>query len=219
MKEKKEKKTRKLHPMSEENSQLLDMIEDHIKRQLTSSLTSDGYKTINDKVDDVLYNIFREIEIILKTQSSGDDISNLSKIYHSYVSMRFLISSFIPVLVSYLQKDDTAKRILQSIIIATGKQYLRSLNLLGVFINKNSLSELKNILSFVPFLSFLIDSLDCENSGTDSTICRLSTKYASKDLLEVINQSLSDILSEIKVSVVKSQISENGQFAILTLKL
>ncbi|BFH73292.1 hypothetical protein SJAV_12360 [Sulfurisphaera javensis] len=215
MKEKKEKKTRKLHPMSEENSRLLDSIEDHIKRQLTSSLTSDGYKTINDKVDDTLYIIFQEIDAILKTHNSWDDISNLSKIYHSYASMRFLLSSFVPLIYSYLQKDESAMYLFQSIATATGKHYIKSLSIVG----ENDVSELKNVISFIPFLSFLIDNVDCENSGGGNILCRITARYANKPLLEIISQILGDILSELKVSLSKVQVSENGQFAILTLKV
>ncbi|QIW23098.1 hypothetical protein EWF20_02285 [Sulfolobus sp. S-194] len=214
---KKDKKDKKVvHPMSKENAELLINIENLIKWKLASIFTSNGYKNIEDSVDNVLHDIFSEIEKILKTQNTWDDLYNLSRIYYSYVSMKLFISSLVRLINKYLQKNDEVKDMLYSFIIASGKDYLRWINLAGI--NKNSANEIEKLISFLPFISFLIDNIDCSNSG-NNIICKISTKPADKNLLEFVSQALSDVLSEINISVTKTQVSESGQFSILTLEV
>lgn len=205
---------RKAHPMAEENVEILKSIESHIERRLTSSIATNGYKNLNDKVDEALNEILSEIELIIRTQNSWDDVSNLSKIYHSYSSVKFLVSSFLPTLFSLFQKDEFLRSLFYSIIVASGKQYVNSL-----FISSNSRDpeEIKTTIHFAPFISFLLENVDCQNQDRD-VVCRISLRYANKPILEQIVNVISDILSEINISLTRSQISDNGQFAILTLK-
>lgn len=223
MKDKKEKKSRKLHPMSEENSELLSQIEDQIKRILLAhtqtlmrspSPATDGLKNMNDKVDDVLYKIFSELISILNSQNDLSDIYNLSKIYYSFSSIKFIISSFTPLISNYA-KDNNVKSFLYSLFIASCKQYAKSV---ALSTNKiEELNEIREFISYLPFFSFLIGNVDCENEK-ERIVCRISSKYANKELLDLIINVLSDVLPEINYDVKESIVSENGQFAIIKLQ-
>ncbi|MBB5253199.1 hypothetical protein [Sulfurisphaera ohwakuensis] len=216
-KEEKKKGKKVVHPMSEENAQLLNNIENLIKWKLSSFFTSNGYKNIDESVDNVLHNIFSEIERILKTQNSWDDLYNLSRIYYSYASTKLFVSSLARLIINrYLQKDDEAKDMLYSFIIASGKDYLRWVKLAGI--NKHNSNEIEKLISFLPFISFFLGNIDCSTSG-DNIICKISTKPADKNLLEFVSQALRDVLLEINISVTKTQVSESGQFSILTLEV
>ena len=209
----KKKGAKKLYPMTKENIDILRNIEDSIKRRLISSLTSGTSRDIDDKVDDYLNKIFSEIDLILRTQNSWDDISNLAKIYHSYSSMRTKLSSFEPLIYYILQKDEVFRKLLLSIVIDSGKQYVKSISVENV----KDANLLRNLIFYAPFISFLLQNVDCQLEGNDVK-CTIWTKYADKSNLDFIINVVEDILSEIKVTLLKHEISDSGRFAIIVLR-
>ena len=209
----KKKEGKKLYPMTKENIDILRNIEDAIKRQLASSLASNTYRNIDDQADEYLNKIFSEIEFIMRTQDSWDDISNLAKIYHSYSSMRAKLSSFESLIYYILQKDELFRKLFLSIVVDSGKQYVKSIGVENV----KDANLIRNIIFYAPFISFLLQNVDCQLEGNDVK-CTIWTKYADKTSLDFIINAIEDILSEIKVTLLKHEISDSGRFAIIVLK-
>ena len=210
----KKKEGKKLYPMTKENIEILRNIEDVIKQRLTSSLSSNSSRNIDDKVDEYLNRIFNEIEFIIKTQDSWDDIYNLAKIYHSYSSIRTKLSSFEPLIYYILQKDEVFRKLFLSLVIDAGRQYVKSI---GIEKAKDA-NLIRNVISYAPFISFLLQSVDCQLEGNDIK-CTIWAKYADKNSLDFIINAIEDILSEIKIRLVKQEISDSGRFAIIVLGL
>ena len=209
----KKKEGKKLYPMTKENIDILRNIEDAIKRQLASSLASNTSRNIDDKADEYLNKIFNDIELIMRTQDSWEDISNLAKIYHSYSSMRAKLSSFESLIYYILQKDELFRKLFLSIVIDSGKQYVKSIGIEKV----KDANLIRNIIFYAPFISFLLQNVDCQSEGSDVK-CTIWTKYTDKTNLDFIINAIEDILSEIKVTLLRHEISDSGRFAIIVLR-
>ena len=210
----KKKGEKKLYPMTKENIDILRNIETTIKRRLLSSLTLSASQNIDDKVDEYLNRILSEIELIMRTQNSWNDISNLAKIYHSYSSMRAKLSSFEPLIYYLLQRDEIFRKLFLSIVVDSGKQYVRSI---GVENNAKDSSLIRDIIFYAPFISFLLQNIECQSEGNDIK-CTIWTKYADKSNLDFIINAIEDILAEIKVSLLRHEISDSGRFVIIVLR-
>jgi len=209
----KKKEGKKLYPMTKENIDVLRNIEEAIKRQLASSLASSTSRNIDDKADEYLNKIFNNIELIMRTQDSWEDISNLAKIYHSFSSMRAKLSSFESLIYYILQKDELFRKLFLSIVVDSGKQYVKSTSVEKI----KDANLIRNIIFYAPFISFLLQNVDCQPEGSDVK-CTIWTKYADKTNLDFIINAIEDILSEIKVTLLKHETSDSGRFAIIVLR-